>query len=267
MTVKRPVLRYHGGKWRLAPWLIKQMPEHLTYVEPFGGAASVLMRKERSKGEVYNDLDGNIVNLFRILREPESAAELERLLRLTPFSREEFRASYEPPVSDIDAAWKAIVRSFMGFSTDAVTRGVKCGFRSRRTKGILPSLEWSTFADALPSFTQRLQGVVIECRNAFQIIAHYDSEDTFFLVDPPYVESTRGSGMGSGKHGYQHELSDNDHRMLGLLLRGIKGKVMICGYWSRLYEELYRDWRYADAKCYANGAHERHERIWMNYPA
>jgi DNA adenine methylase len=265
MTVKRPVLRYHGGKWRLAPWLIKQMPAHRIYVEPFGGAASVLMRKPRAVGEIYNDLDGNIVNVFRILRDPDTAAELERLLRLTPFSREEFKASYEPATSAVDSAWKTIVRSFMGFSTDATTRGCKTGFRANKSSGKLPAQEWSTYAEAIPAFTARLQGVVIECRNAFEVIAAQDTPETLFFVDPPYVDSTRGDG--SAKHGYVHEMSDPAHRMLSLMLRGVKGKVLLCGYKSRLYEELYPDWRYADAKCYANGAHERHERIWMNYPA
>src|SRR3990167_11343170 len=90
----RPVMRYHGGKWRLAPWVIEHFPEHRVYTEAFGGGASVLMRKPRSYAEVYNDLDGEIVNVFRVLRDPSQARELERLLRLTPFARSEFETSY-----------------------------------------------------------------------------------------------------------------------------------------------------------------------------
>lgn len=261
--VERPILRYHGGKWRLGAWLIRQMPEHTIYCEPFGGAASVLMQKPRVKGEIYNDLDGNIVNVFRVLRDLDKAAELERLLRLTPFSREEFKASYAEPTGDVDGAWKTIVRSFMGFSTDATTRGCKTGFRANKSDGRSSAHEWRTFADSVPMFTARLQGVCIECRNAFEVIAAHDTPKTLFFVDPPYLMSTRGGG--TAKHGYMHEMSPNDHRMLALLLHGLKGKVLLSGYWSALYEELYSDWASEDLKCYANGCHERNERTWRNY--
>lgn len=90
MTVARPVLRYHGGKWKLAPWVISQMPRHSVYVEPFGGGASVLLRKEPLGAECYNDLDGQVVNVFRCLQDPESAEEIRRRISLTPFARQEF---------------------------------------------------------------------------------------------------------------------------------------------------------------------------------
>ena len=101
MTPTRPVLRYMGGKWRLAPWILRHLPPHRTYVEPFGGAASVLLRKPRAYAEIYNDLDGEIVSLFRVLRDPEAAAELVRRIALTPFAREEFDGNYivHSPVS------------------------------------------------------------------------------------------------------------------------------------------------------------------------
>lgn len=260
--VTRPALRYHGGKWRLAPWIIAQMPEHRVYVEPFGGAASVLMRKPRSKGEIYNELDGSIVNVFRVLRDMKKAEELERLLRLTPFARDEFETSYEPALSDIDGAHKTIVRSFMGFSTDATTRGCRTGFRVNKSSGKLPATEWATYANSISFFTERLRGVVIENRSAFEVIASQDHPDTFFFVDPPYLRSTRGNGF---KHGYVHEFNDNDHRKLALLLRGLKGRVLLCGYWSNLYEELFSDWAFEEAKCYANGCHGRTERLWRNF--
>lgn len=96
MTPTRPVLRYMGGKWRLAPWILRHLPPHRTYVEPFGGAASVLLRKPRAYAEIYNDLDGEIVSLFRVLRDPEAAAELVRRIALTPFAREEFDVKPRP---------------------------------------------------------------------------------------------------------------------------------------------------------------------------
>jgi DNA adenine methylase len=96
MNRARPVLRAHGGKWRIAPWILGHLPAHRIYVEPYGGGASVLLRKERSYAEIYNDLDGEIVNFFRVLRDPEQAGRLLELLELTPFAREEFELSYQP---------------------------------------------------------------------------------------------------------------------------------------------------------------------------
>ena len=120
----RPVLRWHGGKWRLAPWIISHFPPHRSYVEPFGGAASVLLRKERSYGEVYNDLDDLVVNLFRVLRHPEWGGALLESLCLTPFSRIEFEQAIEPGEGDpIEAARRLIIRSFMGFGSNAHSIG------------------------------------------------------------------------------------------------------------------------------------------------
>lgn len=115
---RRPVLRYHGGKWRLAPWICAHFPAHRLYVEPFGGAASVLLRKPRSYGEIYNDLDGEIVNVFRVLRDNGHA--LRAALELTPFAREEFAESYMPHSDPIEQARRTIVRSFQGFGSAAV---------------------------------------------------------------------------------------------------------------------------------------------------
>ena len=123
----RPALRYHGGKWRLAPWLLTLMPPHRVYTEPFGGGASVLLRKPRAYGEIYNDLDGEVVNVFRMLR--DRGAELQRLLELTPFARAEFRQAYEPCGDDpIEQARRTIARSFMGFGSSAT--GENSGFRA-----------------------------------------------------------------------------------------------------------------------------------------
>lgn len=125
MSVTRPALRYHGGKFRLAPWILGFFPRHQTYVEPFAGAASVLMLKGRVGAECLNDLDGNVVNLFRVLRDVDSALELQRRVALTPFARDEFEWSYEPPTDDLDAAHKLVVRSFMGHGSDSATRSCR----------------------------------------------------------------------------------------------------------------------------------------------
>src|SRR4051812_1578874 len=113
----RPVLRYHGGKWRIAPWIIEHFPPHLMYVEPFAGAASVLLRKPRVDFEVYNDLDTDVVNVFRVLRDPAAASQLAEQLSLTPWSRREFEVSYEISDDPVERARRTLIRSFMGHGT------------------------------------------------------------------------------------------------------------------------------------------------------
>lgn len=128
----RPVLRWHGGKWRLAPWIIGHFPPHRIYVEPFGGAASVLMRKPRAYAEVYNDLDHLVVNLFRVLRDPARGGALIEALRLTPFAREEFEESIEPGEEPLEMARRLVIRSFMGFGSNAhsICPHTRAGFRA-----------------------------------------------------------------------------------------------------------------------------------------
>ena len=160
----RPAVRWHGGKWRLAPWIIAHLPTHTIYVEPFGGGASVLLRKPAIAAECYNDLDGAVVDVFRVLRDPAAASELHRRLELTPFAREEFEDSYAPAIDEIDAARKTIVLSFMGHGTDSVTRRCRTGFRAALGGGrgdSLPAQSWASYAACIPFFTRRLLGTVI----------------------------------------------------------------------------------------------------------
>jgi DNA adenine methylase len=181
-AVSRPALLYHGGKWKLAPWVITHMPAHRFYVEPFGGGASVLLRKPRSYGEVYNDLDSEVVNVFRILRDPERALQLTRLLEMTPFARDEFNQAYEPAADELEQARRTIIKSFMGFGADAVHRRAASivGMRSKpsswkattgmrssvKRSGTTPATDWSRYPSLIGDFTARLQGVVIENRDA-----------------------------------------------------------------------------------------------------
>jgi DNA adenine methylase len=264
----RPVLRYHGGKFRLAPWILSFFPAHVVYVEPFGGAASILLQKQRVGAECYNDLDGNVVNLFRILRDPERALELQRRVELTPFAREEFDWAYEPIVDDMDGAHKLIIKSFMGHGSDSATRSCRTGFRSKLSDGrVLPSVEYSTWSNAIPDFTRRLRGVVIENRDALEVIARMDSPTTLIYADPPYCHSTRSAIMSrsSGTHGYRHEMTDEDHRALARVLRASKGMIVLSGYPSALYDEdLYPDWIRHERRHVADGGKFRTEVVWIN---
>ncbi|ENQ3933457.1 DNA adenine methylase, partial [Salmonella enterica subsp. enterica serovar Newport] len=127
-VIRHPAVRYHGGKFRLASWIISHFPEHRCYVEPSGGGASVLLKKESSEAEVYNDLDGDVVNLFRVLRNPEASRALIDVCALTPYSRDEFLHAYSPTNNPVEQARRLIVRATMGFGSAGATKG-KTGFR------------------------------------------------------------------------------------------------------------------------------------------
>jgi len=263
-VLSRPVLRYHGGKFILAPWIIGFFPPHRMYCEPFAGAASVLMQKPRSTAECINDLDDRIVAVFRCLRDPEKAEELRRRLVLTPFARAEFEESYSPAVDEIDAVRKTIVLSFMGHGSDSVGRGYRTGFRCKDTEGrALPSNEWANWPDQIPAFIQRLRRVAIERRDAVEVINRIDAVGTLFYVDPPYPAHARTSSVG--KHGYRHELSDDQHCELAKTLHAVEGMVVLSGYACPLYDrDLYPDWERHETKALADGARPRMEVVWLN---
>lgn len=257
--VNRPVLRYHGGKWRLAPWIISHFPEHKVYVEPFGGGASVLLRKRPSYAEVYNDLDGDIVNVFRVLRHPAQSERLEHLLRLTPFAREEFLSAYEPSDDPVERARRTIIRSFMGFGSNSIHR--RTGFRNDSNRsGTTPAHDWVNYADAVRPFTSRLSGVVIEHRDAAEVIVQFDAPRALYYVDPPYVFSSRDNGQSD----YAFEMDDAAHERLAEVLHGVRGMVVLSGYRSALYDQLYADWTCVEKVHHADGAEARVECLWLS---
>lgn len=258
----RPILRYHGGKWKLAAWIIKHFPMHRIYVEPFGGAASVLLQKPRSYAEVYNDLDGEIVNLFRVAR--DRGAELARVLELTPFSRAEYCCSFKCSEDPLEQARRTVMRSFMGFGSNVLARGIQSGFRSNSNRsGTTPAHDWRNYPEALPAIIERLRGVVIECRDAVEVMDAHDGLETLHYCDPPYVHSTRSQAM-HGSHGYTHEMSEEDHTRLALALLRVRGFVVVSGYRSELYDNLYRLWDRVDCEALADGARKRTESLWLS---
>lgn len=269
--LSRPLLRWHGGKWRLAPWIIAHFPPHRIYVEPFGGAASVLLRKARSYGEVYNDLDGEVVGLFRVLQDPPAAARLVELLRLTPFARAEFKLSYQPSEDPVEQARRLIVRSFMGFGSNAHASGESghrsTGFRGNSDRrGTTPAQDWASYPPALRAIVERLAGVVVECRDALAVMVQHDSPDCLHYVDPPYLWDTRSPGnkYDIKYRMYRHELDDDAHARLLSELRQLSGMVALSGYAAPVYDHALEGWDRREIDSYADGARPRRECLWLN---
>jgi len=268
MPINRPLIRYHGGKFRLAPWLIQFFPPHRIYCEPFGGAASVLMQKTRSYAEVYNDLDSEIVNLFRVLQSPEKNARLIELLKITPFAREEFELAYEDTDCEIESARRVIIRAQMGFGSSGATKGT-CGFRNDTSRRYTTAqMDWDKYPACLPPIIERFRAVVLENRPALQVIDNHDTVETLFYIDPPYVHSTRVKAE-SGRT-YRHEMTDHDHDQLLQKVKSLQGMVVLNGYSSELYEEHLKDWRRHETTSRAaafRGTSIRTEVVWLNHAA
>ncbi len=219
-----------------------------------------MLRKPRSYAEIYNDLDGEVVNVFRCAR--DHGAELREMLRLTPFAREEFDESYLPSESPMERARHQIVRSFMGFGSNSSSCGHKSGFRANSNRsGTTPAHDWINYAEAFETLIDRMRGIVIENRDAREVMFAHDGPETLHYVDPPYVHSTRAD---SSKHSYRHEMSDEDHEALAGFLIGLKGNVIISGYESTLYDRMYAGWNVLKKSALADGARERTECLWLS---
>jgi len=267
-TPFRPVLRYLGGKWRIAPWIVSHFPPHQTYVEPFGGAASVLLRKDRSMGECYNDLDSTVVNLFRVLQNREMAAELARLVALTPFAREEYDRAFEPTDDPVESARRLIARSYMGHGSSSAVSTISTGFRAGLVNrgGALPAREWLTMPAALAAVTDRMSGVLIENRPALALVERYDEEGALFYIDPPYLPETRSQKRKGERafHAYACEMTPAEHEELLARILTMKSMVVLSGYANPMYDEALAGWRRETKETHANGNLDRLEVLWCN---
>ncbi|PVZ19967.1 MULTISPECIES: DNA adenine methylase [unclassified Pseudomonas] len=266
MNIEAPVIRYHGSKFRLAPWVIQHLPAHTCYVEPFGGAAGVLMQKARSYAEVYNDLDGDIVNLFRVLQDQVARAALFEAVVLTPYARAEFERAWEPAQSPIERARRTIIRAQMGFGSAGATKGAT-GFRidTKRDYGTAQSL-WAQYPASIAAVGERLAGVLIENRPAIEVMRAHDAPTTLHYVDPPYVHDTRYRGASNGRY-YRHEMDDGQHAELLNALLELDGMVVLSGYPCELYDQALAGWtrHSTSARISAGrGTTTRTECLWLN---
>lgn len=258
---RRPLLRYHGGEWRIAPWIIAHLPPHNVYVEPFGGAASVLLRKPRSYSEVLNDLDAEVVNLFRVVR--TQPARLTREIIWTPFARDEFRLAYQRSDDPLERARRLLIRAWLGFGSTGATSPNATGFRSNVTRShTTPAHDWRGFPPTIRAVAKRLRGVVLDNRPASRVLAQYDAPDVVFYCDPPYVTDTRSGDSRTSC--YRHEMTDADHEALGAQLLEVRAMVVLSGYPSPLYERLFASWHRVERAALADGAARRVEVLWLN---
>lgn len=249
----RPALRYYGGKWNLAKWIISHFPEHKNYVEPCGGAASVLLQKPRSPLETYNDLDGNVVNFFRVLRDQPD--ELIRKIRLTPWARAEYELSLEPCEEPVEAARRFFVRCWQAVAGQPSGWRVSANLDGRSTPA------YDLVNNNLQEISERLTGVQIECGAHDRVVEQYDGRDTLIYFDPPYVEDTRANGQQ-----YAFEWTDADHIAAAELLRQCAGFVVVSGYACPLYAQLYEahGWERHDKEAQTNSGGKRIESIWLS---
>ncbi|EJN15709.1 site-specific DNA methylase [Bradyrhizobium sp. YR681] len=267
-AITRPPVRWHGAKFLMSRQILPHLPSHRLYTEVYGGGAGVLLHKPRSHAEVYNDLDEDIVNLFRVLQDTGAAARLIELLRLTPFARAEFELAYEWSPDPVERARRLVIRSFMGFGSNAhssTQRGHQStGFRSNSNRsGTTPAHDWANLPEAYPAIVARFRGVVIEHRDAVEVLQRHDGARALHYVDPPYVHDTRSMFKG-GKSAYRHEMDLAAHNRLLGVLRGLAGMVVLSGYAHPLYDAALDDWRRIEFKAYADGARERVEVLWIN---
>ncbi|AVY67204.1 DNA methyltransferase [Xanthomonas translucens pv. undulosa] len=261
-----PAFRYHGAKFRLAPWVIQHFPPHRAYVESFGGAAGVLLQKPRAYAEVYNDLDGDVVNLFRVVRDAALRVQLEDQLAATPYAREEFDVAFEHTEDPVERARRLLIRAQMGFGSAGATKG-KTGFRidTKRAYGTAQSL-WVRYPAVLAEVGERFAGVLIENRPAIEVMRQHDAPTTLHYVDPPYMHETRI--MQAGKAGYyRHEMTESDHADLLATVIDLEGMVVLSGYPSPLYDRMLAGWAQhrTQARISAGrGTAMRTEVLWTN---
>ncbi len=257
---------WYGGKFNHLNWLLPLLPQTQHYCEPFGGSAAVLINREPSPVETYNDVDREVVNFFRVLREHKD--ELIEAIGLTPFSREEFELALSEPdgnISDVERARRFFVRARQvrtGLAqTASAGRWAHCLLTSRAGMAGAVS-RWLGSVEDLAEIAQRLLRVQIEHAPAIEVIKRYDSEETLFYCDPPYPHDSR-----TDSNAYAYEMTDNDHRELAEVLHHVKGKVALSSYHGDLMDELYSSWNFIEApvKQIHSSKAPRREAIWVNY--
>lgn len=252
------IMKYPGGKWSIADWIISFFPPHHSYLEPFLGSGAVLFNKPRSNIETVNDLDGNVVNLFEwIKRDPE---RLAREIYYTPYARQVYEEAFDRiPKNSLYKAVNFYIRLNMGHGFR--TNGEKVGWKNdvQGREKAYASQDWCNLPDKIMQAAERLRGVQIENKPAVELIRRFNHPNVLIYCDPPYVLGTR-----HGKQ-YRVEMNDNDHTKLLEVLKAHKGPVLISGYESKLYSDILQGWYREETTCYSQVCSKKKEILWMNY--
>jgi len=251
------ILNYVGSKWRLAEWIISYMPPHNVYLEPFFGSGAVYFNKPKTRNETINDVDRNVVNLFKVIRDkPE---ELARSLNFTPYARSEYNDSFEllsKDLDDVELARLFMVRCWMA-------RGGKTSDRTGWRHNVDPVAshavrDFAGLPKRISEVAERLRMTQIEHRPAIEVIDKYNHEDCLIYADPPYLLSTRT------KRHYANEMTDTDHLELLQVLNNHKGFVLLSGYDNELYNTELNGWAKVERMASTEFAQKKKEVLWLN---
>ena len=251
------LLNYPGAKWGMAKEIVALMPPHRSYVEPFFGSGAVLFNKQPSAIETVNDIDGDIVNFFKVLR--EQPQELAEAIALTPYARDVYNDAHENRgADDFDRAYRFAIRSKMGhgFKTYQKT-GFKIDVYARERSYCVNG--WNRLPEDIREAALRLKGIQIENQPALDIIRKFNHDNVLIYADPPYLLNTRG-----GKQ-YRHEMTEQDHVELLAALLQHKGYVILSGYPSELYDRELQGWNKIARKSYNQNSDQRTEVLWCNF--
>ena len=252
------IMKYPGSKWSIAEWIISFFPEHHSYLEPFFGSGAVLFNKPRSHIETVNDLDGNVVSFFDwVRRDPERFAHE---IYFTPYARQVYEDAFASvPGDSLGQAVNFCVRLNMGrgFRTNGEKVGWKNDIQGRERA--YAAQDWCGMPERIIRAAERLRGVQIENRPAAELIQRFNFPNVLIYADPPYVLDTR-----HGKQ-YRHEMDDKEHEELLDILLAHKGKVLLSGYASALYDSRLRGWHREEHWCRSQSGSRKREILWMNF--
>ena len=257
------LLKYHGGKFYMGPWIRSNIPRSKIYVEPFGGAASVLINKEPSEIEVYNDLEFGVYCLFKCLNECPN--KLITAINNIVYKEETFLEAIKRTEQN-DIFQKAIDAYILCRMSRGGLRQNFCWSSRIASDGQPAEVSyWEAAKKKLPDFAKRLSNVKIYNKSAIDIIQEFDSENTVFYCDPPYLPTTRYSDKA-----YCFEMSIDDHKKLSEILKLVKGKVLLSGYPSKEYDEWFSGWQVISKQTPNHSSQIKNkiiktEILWMNF--
>lgn len=260
MSPGRPAILYYGGKWRLYPWLAEHFPPHRGFIDLFGGGGSVLLRKPRVDFEIFNDIDEHVVNFFTVLRDRPD--ELIRAIRYTPYARTELDRARAPADGDpLETARRFFVSAHLAISKSPFSRNSGWSSTTHVDQRYSPhaATYWRAIgSDNLDRVARRFMGVQIENRDWRYILERYDYWEHLVYADPPYLAETRAN-----PNTYAHEWDVQEHRDFAVVANGLESKIVVSGYQSPLYDEIYEDWYRFDRQTKTGGG-DRVESIWLS---